>query len=167
MASVTLPVLASGCTSTEGEFPTLAKRNVETYYEQKSESDGDNPQPVLPASPALVGQLDDLLASAKAGQNDFDGALPLARSRANAARGAAVGGESWSQATTAISALNASRSESSTALADLDQLYAETLTGDALNVSDANAIRTVHEIIFAMVAAQTRTVDELTQMVGG
>lgn len=166
-ASLSLSVIAAGCAGTEGEFPTLAKRNVETYYETGGDSGaGETPAPP-PASNSLTEKLDGLLAQAKAGQTDFETALPLARSRADDARGAQPGGESWSQATTAISALDTSRSESATALADLDQLYADTLTAEELNPADADAIRRVHAQVYEMVEAQTRQVEALTASVGG
>ncbi len=167
-AIVPLSLTVGACTSMEGEFPTLAKRNIETYYEQGGES-RRTAFPQLPptVSPALVSQLENLLAQANAGERDFRQALPLARSRANAARGSAVGGENWAQATTMISALNASRDRSTIALADLDQLYAEKLTAEQDNPAEADAIESVRQIVSDMVQAQTEQVDTLTALVGG
>ncbi len=166
-ASISLSIALAGCAGAQGEFPTLAKRNVETYYENGGESGGDEIPAPMPADSGLPEKLGNLLSQAEAGQADFEAALPLAKSRANAARGAETGGENWAQATTAISALNTSRNESATALADLDQLYADTLTAEELNPADADAIRQVHERVYEMVTAQTRQVEELTAMVGG
>ncbi|WP_164119108.1 hypothetical protein [Sphingorhabdus sp. Alg239-R122] len=163
----TLPCAAAlilgGCAMQDGEFPTLATRNVEKHY-ASAESDRQASVPVAPLNTEIAAQARKMLAKAQKGQRAFAEALPGARQSAMNARGAATGGESWAVATTQISALDISRGESAMALADLDQLYADQVTGEADSPATAQAIGDVRSKVYDMVQAQDSAITALRAM---
>ncbi len=150
----------------DGEFPTLATRNVEKYY-ASAESERQASTPAAPLNAAIAAQAREMLAKAQKGQRAFAEALPGARQSAMNARGAATGGESWAVATTRISALDASRGESAMALADLDQLYADQVTGEIDSPATAQAIGDARRTVHDMVQAQDSEIASLRAMLGG
>ena len=159
-------MLASGCVSQTGEFPTLARRNIETVYVD-GELPTPAPVPVTPADPDLLAKLKILLGRADDGQRTFAQALPEARRGVSAARGGAVGGESWAVATTAISALETSRRDSAVTLADLDRLYADSVTDESNSIGADRAIYDAREQVMAIVAAQNAQIAGLRNGIGG
>jgi hypothetical protein len=123
-AATALVLLLSACATPEGAFPSLARRDAErvTGTITAAEEPASLPAPE-PLSPDLERRLEQLEAQAKAGHARFRAREPRARQATAAARGAAVGSESWAVATIAIAELEAARSQVMIALADLDSLY--------------------------------------------
>ena len=158
-------VLATGCVSQQGEFPTLARRNIETVYASGA-LPTPAPVPVTPADPQLLDKLNILISRAEDGQQAFAQALSAARRSAAAARGGEVGGENWAVATTAISALESSRRDSAITLADLDQLYADSVTDETNSIGADRAIYDTREKVMAIVAAQNAQIAELRSSIG-
>jgi hypothetical protein len=153
-----LPLLASACSTTEGEFPSLARRPAERVNEA-TEPASALPIPPLPESvaPDLVARLVRIESQARAGHAKFLAREPRARSTVGAARGAAIASENWSVATVAIAELEAARSEVMIAMADLDSLYAaERVAG-----SDGVSISAVRERVESLVRQEDRVLAEL------
>ncbi len=159
-------MLLGGCAMQEGEFPTLATRNVETYYDS-GEADAPRNTPKAGLNSAIAAKVQDMRAKAEAGQRAFTAAYPAARQSALNARGAATGSESWAVATTRISALDASRNDSATVLADLDQLYSEQVTGETDSPATAAAINDARQSVYDMVQKQNSEIGALRAMIGG
>ena len=85
-------LLAAGCAA-PGPYPSLAPRPAEQAYAEDPEERKPTPQP---DDPALAGEIDRLLAEAKAGAAEFDSALPAAQAAAGAAD--AAGSDAWIEA---------------------------------------------------------------------
>jgi hypothetical protein len=153
-----LTLLASACSTTEGEFPSLARRPAERVS-GTAEPAPAPPIPTVaePVAPDLAARLARIEASARSGHAKFLSREPRARSTVGAARGAVVASESWSVATVAVAELEAARSEVMIALADLDSLYAaERVAG-----SDGVAVGLVRDRVVALVVQEDRVLAEL------
>ncbi|KLE32322.1 hypothetical protein AAW01_11955 [Aurantiacibacter gangjinensis] len=137
LAPLALIAMLGACAAPEGEYPSLAIRDVERLNGTFEPA----PPPEPPAlTPEAVADIDSLLARARAAHAEFTEAVPAARTRAQRASGAARGSEAWSVAQVAIAGLESSRSEAMIALADLDRLYVAAMT-DAVAVAPIDAAR--------------------------
>lgn len=117
-----LALLLAGCAGSNGSYPSLAKRPIETAR------GGAAAAPAAPApaqDPALARNIEGLVERARSGAAAFDSRLPSAQEQVRIAAGAAVSSEAWVDAQQAISALDAERYDSVFALASLDTLYVE------------------------------------------
>ncbi|HEX8449512.1 MAG TPA: hypothetical protein VF652_07970 [Allosphingosinicella sp.] len=127
--------LAAGCAA-PGPYPSLAPRPAEAAYAE----DADERKPIpQPDDPALAGQIDRLLAEARAGGAEFDSALPAAQRAAGSAGGA--GSDSWIEAQQALSRLESARARTTAALADLDRLSVERTGTGTLGEGDSERLR--------------------------
>ncbi|MEZ5689154.1 MAG: hypothetical protein R3E21_10280 [Caenibius sp.] len=133
----TLPVLIlaglalSGCASDSARYPSLAIRDVEKASEERvhgtlQPAGAQTPtSPPIPASTDLASRLQQLDSDARAAHNDFLAMAPSAKIRAEAARGAAPGSDSWFAALLALAELDSLHGRLMTALSDLDALHVE------------------------------------------
>ncbi len=151
-------LLTGACSTTEGEFPSLARRPAERVNGAIEPAPAPLPIPVIDAlSPGLEARISELKARARTGHAKFLSRESRARQLVVAARGAAVGSEGWSVATVAVAELEAARSEVMIALADLDSLYAaERIAG-----SDGVLIGSARDSVAALVEAEDRVLAEL------
>jgi len=116
-----IPILLHGCSSPpEGSFPSLSKRPFETNA-PPPETKLQAPLPTALPGP-LSAQIDELESRVQRSASAFQAALPAARSKANAARGAGVNSERWVAAHTQLSRLDRTRADAISAIAEMDQL---------------------------------------------
>jgi hypothetical protein len=130
LATLTLcalpPALLGACaTADDGEYPSLAIRDVERVS-------GTLPPPapyVPPPTPAtVVDRLTQLASEAANANRVFESEAARARSAVNAARGDGVGSDDWAVAQVALAGLESARSRAMIALADLDRLFVDAAT---------------------------------------
>jgi hypothetical protein len=113
--------LAGCATARDDGFPSLALRDAERVT-------GTLAPPPPPARPSIVpeaavSRLASLRAQALTAHQTFGQGRARAGALVQAARGAAVGSESWAVAQVALAGLEATRSQAMVALADVDRLY--------------------------------------------
>lgn len=155
LLAATAVVLLSACAKDQGEYPSLARRPAERV---SGTAPVVTPPPPAPQPPVEVtGQLDGLIAKARAADAKFRDAVPRARSLVSAAAGAAVASESWSVATVALADLESQRSQAMIALADLDALYA----AEGIKQSDTRAIAAARDAVIAIVAGEDEVLNDL------
>jgi hypothetical protein len=154
-------LLAAGCAA-PGPYPSLAPRPAEKAYAEDAEERRPTPQP---DDPALAGEIDRLLAEAKAGAAEFDSALPTAQAAAAAAGSA--GSDSWVEAQQALSRLEAARARTTAALADLDRLAVERTSAGTLGAGDSERLRRATGEIQALADAQADRLQRLGQSLAG
>jgi hypothetical protein len=129
-------LLAGGGCAAPGPYPSLAPRPAEKAYAEDAEERRPTPQP---DDPALAGEIDRLLAEARAGGVQFDSALPAAQRTAGSA--GATGSDSWIEAQQALSRLESARARTTAALADLDRLSVERAGAGTLGEGDSERLR--------------------------
>jgi hypothetical protein len=163
-SAVLLAFLLTGCTSVEGDFPSLSKRPYET----------DDPlaEPVVAAAPVttelpadLRAQTDALVARARKAHAAFEAALPAARSAAQSASGAVSGSEAWVNGHMVISRADGARADAVEALSELDRLVQSERDKGA--DSGLIALLAVPQgQIGEIVNAETAEIDRLSNMIG-
>lgn len=156
-----LPILlvtaaVAACAAPADEYPSLALRDAERVTGRFEPA--PPPPPAPPAASVLAG-LPQIVGDAREVDATFRAALPAARRRAAAARGAGVGSEAWSVAQIAIADLEARRSQAMIALADLDRLYVDAMTA----AQDIDAIDAARTDVAAAVERQTATIEDLLE----
>ena len=151
------PVLAlplvSACAS-PGDYPSLARRDVERINGSSLPVPAPEPTPATPVAPSadLSARLGQLVDQARAAHRRFVDRRPRAEQLATAASGAAVASEAWSVATVAIADLEAARSEAMVALAELDALHAaQRVEHHSEDTADGAAILAAREQVLAIV----------------
>nr|WP_295370968.1 hypothetical protein [uncultured Sphingosinicella sp.] len=164
LSALALPVLG-GC-ATQGDFPSLAPRQVERDLTGGSApigcpgTEGEaapvqqaeaQPAPVNP-DPQLGARVAELLASARRGQSEFAAVLPAANRAA--ARAGAAGSENWIAAQQEISRLESARTRTVDALAELDAL--------AIRRSDAPVAEADYQAVLSA-AEEVRRLSEAQQ----
>jgi hypothetical protein len=109
----------AGCSASKGEFPSLAKRPIES---RSDEIVAATPVPaaMTAVDGATLARVRDAVREANDGDRAFGQALGAAEKAVGAARGAGVGSEAWVAAQMAVSALERARAPMKKALADLD-----------------------------------------------
>ena len=147
--AILLPILvAAGCAA-PGPYPSLAPRPADKAYAEDAEERKPVPQP---DDPALAGEIDRLLAEARAGGAAFEAALPAAQAAAGAA--GAAGSDSWIEAQQALSRLESARARTTAALADLDRLAVARASAGTLGEGDRERLRSAVAAIQALADAQ-------------
>ncbi|MET1110230.1 MAG: hypothetical protein ABWX67_01745 [Allosphingosinicella sp.] len=157
LAALPLLALAAGCAA-PGPYPSLAPRPAEKAYAEDAEERKPTPQP---DDPALAGEIDRLLAEAKAGAAEFDSAFPGAQAAASAA--GAAGSDGWIEAQQALSRLESARARTTAALADLDRLAVERTGAGTLGSGDSERLRRATEEMQALADAQADRLQRLGQ----
>jgi hypothetical protein len=154
--SILVPlVLAAGCAA-PGPYPSLAPRAAEKAYAEDAEERKPVPRP---DDPALAGEIDRLLAEAKAGAAQFDSAFPAAQ-RAAGAAGAAES-DAWIEAQQALSRLESARARTTAAQADLDRLAVERAGAGTLGEADSERLRAAAAEIQALADSQADRLQRL------
>ncbi|HET9637979.1 MAG TPA: hypothetical protein VFP12_02110 [Allosphingosinicella sp.] len=154
--AILLPLaIVAGCAA-PGPYPSLAPRPAEKAYAEDLEERQPTPQP---DDPALAGEIDRLLAEARAGSADFDSALPAAQAAAGAA--GAAGSDSWIEAQQALSRLETARARTTAALADLDRLAVERTGAGTLGAGDSERLRRATEEMQALADSQADRLQRL------
>lgn len=150
----------TACAVAESNPPSLAHREIEGILDEPIRAIA----PVDSTSDATLAQrIDALVAQAQSGQRAFDSALPAARSRAQAARGAAIESESWIAAQLALSALDGTRVDTANALGELDSIFArQAASGDYVETAKLSSAR---ERVLALYEAQTSAYEALLALV--
>ena len=152
LALLSLTLLAGGCASQPGNYPSLAIRDPELAARNMTAP--EPPPPPAPPPRATLDRLGPLAAEARAAHAAFANAAETARARVNAANGALSGTENWSVAQVALADLASRRSTAMIALADLDLLY-----NDAAIAGESVAeIAPVRDEIVALMAEEDRIV---------
>ena len=147
--------LAAGCAA-PGPYPSLAPRPAEKAYAEDAEERKPTPQP---DDPALAGEIDRLLAEARAGGAQFDSALSAAKRTAGSAGPA--GSDSWIEAQQALSRLESARARTTAALADLDRLSIERSNAGTLGDGDLERMRRAAAEIQALADSQADRLQKL------
>jgi hypothetical protein len=155
-AGILVPLLAAAGCAAPGPYPSLAPRPAEKAYAEDAEERKPTPQP---DDPALAGEIDGLLAAARAGAADFDAAFPAAQ--AAAGRAGSTGSDSWLEAQQALSRLETARARTTAALADLDRLAVERAGAGTLGESDSERLRAATAEIQSLADAQADRLQRL------
>ncbi len=140
-----LALMLSGCASAPQNYPSLAKRPIESA----PVADLAPPPAPQPADAALSAQIARYAEQADKGASAFDAAYATADRLVGAARTAGVSSDAWVSAQVAISALESARNDSVSALASLDTLYVQRSN----DVADGQAAGGVQDIDAARSAA--------------
>ena len=122
-AALTILPLLGACASTDGKYPSLARRDIERTA--AAPVPAPSPTPLAPLSEAIRARAAQLAAEARAAHDRFTARQVDATRAVTGASGAAVASESWSIATVALARLEAARSETMVALAGLDRIYVD------------------------------------------
>lgn len=154
-----LPVLLiAGCGSNAGEFPSLAKRPIESQGETATAA----PSPSAPGpsiGSAAQRRIETAIGLGESSEVSFNIALAAAQTAVESAKGAAFGSESWINAQMVLSALEQTQGPLKSAIADLDEearLFAESGGSGGLIV-------TAQARLAAIDARQSAIVEELTR----
>jgi hypothetical protein len=148
-----LAALLAGCV-TGGPFPSLAPRPDERLAIEEPVREA----PVVADDPALRARIAALLAEARQGDRTFEADYGAAAR--TAARGGAVGSDSWIEAQQALSRIEAARGRTSDAVAELHQL-ALARAGQPASAADRQALDDAVAEADRLVAAQQARVDRL------
>lgn len=152
--------LLAACASPEGEYPSLAIRDIERVGGTMEVE----PAPPPPAPPAAaLASLDDLAAAAREAHRQFLAAEPEARRMTNSAASSGRGSEAWARAQVAIADLEAQRSETMIALADLDRIYVDAAT----SAQATESIAAVRSEVNGIVDQQNDVITSLLQRLPG
>jgi hypothetical protein len=165
LASVAaLVLLLGGCSSVEGDFPSLSKRAYETGNPMEQSLPAAAPQTsVLPAS--LQAQADAFVSRARKAHGAFEVALTSARSAAQSANGTASGSEGWVNAHILLSRADGARADAVAALSEIDKLISK----ERDNGADAGLIGLLAKPqgqIAELVNAETAEINRLARMIG-
>ena len=145
------------------EAPSLAKRPVEGRLNVAPPVVVVPPPGPLPAD--LAGRLQRWDSDGAAGQQAFAAERDIAVGLINAAAGAPVASERWVVAQQGISRLVAARAPLTAALADIDSLYIERTTDDAIDgLPDIYALR---DRLTETVSAQDAVIEALSKQLPG
>lgn len=153
-----LPLIAAlaACASAQSEYPSLAIRPAERATGTLQPVSAE---PVLtPPPPATLDRVSQLSADARADHQAFVEQVASTRSVISAARGAAIGTESWARGEAALADVRAARSKTMVPLADLDRLYVDAATqGQAVERIDA-----ARDEVAGLVTSEDRTLADLS-----
>jgi hypothetical protein len=150
----------AGCAA-EGDFPSLARRPVES---DRSVEEPVRPPLHVPEEEALRALVAELRGRAAAGDRDFEAAYGAAE--AAAARAGGRESESWVAAQQALSRLEAAREATMRALSELDAL-ATSRAGTPTNPGDFSSINEALAAVERMAVAQQQRFDALRGRLSG
>lgn len=155
-----LALLLAGCASSNGSYPSLAKRPMESA---RSGVAPTADAPPVAEDAALTREIGALLDKARAGAAAFDAHVAVAQQRVSAAAGSGISSEAWVDAQQAISSLESDRYDSIYALASLDTLYVERSNAIAAGKAQggSDAIDAARRDVLAIVDRQNDLLDEM------
>jgi len=156
-------LLLGACSTPPGQSPSLAPRAAEAIDPRLPV----RPDPVIGApAPALAARLAQLVASARAGDAEFNPAA--AEAERLAATAGAAQSESWIAAQQALSAAVAARGDTARALGDIDALAARPLEErGAIAPNDLAAIEAAAAEASAIDRRQAARVEAILARLGG
>ncbi|MEY4720677.1 MAG: hypothetical protein RIQ46_402 [Pseudomonadota bacterium] len=152
-----LALLAVSACASPGDYPSLARRDVERINGSAVPVPAPEPGATAPAVPPadLATRLGQLVDQARAAHRRFLDRRPRAEHLAAAAGSAAVASEAWSVATVAIADLEAARSEAMVTLAELDALHAaHRVEHHSDDTADGAAIAAAREQVLVLVGEE-------------
>ena len=157
-----LMALVTGCSTTNGDIPSLAPRAAEQIDPRVPVERPPNDRPV---APGLAARLNVLVAQAQSGEARFEAAIAAAR---RAAEGAgARESESWIVAQEALSAAVKARETAAMAVSEIDSIAAELLVAQGgLAPADRAAIEAAAEIAGAINRRQAEAVAAIQGRLG-
>ncbi len=163
-AALAVSLSLSACAAAQTrDGPSLAKRPVEGRLNVAPPAVVVPPPGPLPAD--LAGRLARWDADGSAAQQAFAAERDPTVALVTAAAGAPVASEAWVVAQQAISRLVAARAPITAALADIDRLYVERTTEEAIDgLPDIYALR---ERLAETVAAQDAVIEALSKQLPG
>lgn len=161
---ISLSGLLGACASAGTEYPSLAVRDAERT-EGQFETGEPRRLDIPPVEVDLTGGLDARLASLVAAAEEaharFDEARPRAERLVAAARGSAVGSDSWAAAQVALAELDSARSLAAVPLGDLDAIYAATLVA----ADDSAPVEAARSSVIALVSEEDSVLEDLRAQV--
>ncbi|MGB3738748.1 MAG: hypothetical protein WA948_05275 [Pontixanthobacter sp.] len=156
---VVAPLVLAGCAGSDGEYPSLAIRDVERRARTYT------PPPPLTPAPQIaevLARVSALRNAANGAHGQFMAAVPVARVAARRARGVSRASTAWSNAQIAIADLESLRSRTGVPLADLDRLYVDS----TIAFTQRTAIGAARDEVINLVAQEDRILAELGSIVG-
>ena len=155
-------LLASGCSSPGGPYPSLQPRAAERIDPRVPI---EKPMNNRPPNAAMTAQLQALVEEARGGEPAFDSAAGEAE-RLAASAGARES-ESWIQAQEALTAAVAARKPVATALGDIDEMGARALqTQGGIAPNDLAAIDRAAREVAAIDQKEAETVKAIQSRLG-
>lgn len=145
------------CATSEGLYPSLAKRPAERIVATWPPAPPPPPPPPAPLDSATADRLAALLGQVRGADSRFHGKQTRTRSVVAAARNAPMGSEAWSVATIAVAELEAARAQAMVAMAEFDSIYADARTQGR----DVTRIEEVRQKAIAIIADEDRILDSL------
>lgn len=119
LTALALPLgLLAACTTTDGGYPSLLPRPIES----REDVEPVRPDPVALPDSALDTRIAQKREAATAAARRFQAAAIAAESRVAVARGVALGSEAWVAAQSALADLDAIRGETVQLVTDLEQV---------------------------------------------
>ena len=155
-----MALLLPGCSTLEGDFPSLERRPFETETPVA--------EPVVPTAPtvlpaALANQVSALTNRHEAASASFAKALPNVQRISADAAGRAAGSEAWVNAHLQLSRLDKMRFDSVAALGEFDELIADQIDSDSGYVA---LLVEAQEKSASEVAAQKAEIERMSRLIG-
>ena len=119
-------IAVSACTSTQGDYPSLAIRDVERAqgsFEPTESRRLDVPEVEVDLEGGVEARLGALVGAARTAHETFLDLMPEARRRVGAAGSRSVASDAWGAAQVSVAELEAARSQVAIPLGDLDAIY--------------------------------------------
>ncbi|EDL49014.1 hypothetical protein [Erythrobacter sp. SD-21] len=161
---ISLSALLGACASAGTDYPSLAVRDAERaegQFETGEPQRIDVPPVEVDLTGGLEARLASLVAAAEDAHSRFDEARPRAERLVAAARGSAVGSDSWAAAQVALAELDSARSLTAVPLGDLDAIYAATLVA----ADDSAAVEAARSGVIALVNEEDSVLEDLRAQV--
>lgn len=149
-----------GCGSNEG-YPSLARRPAERYAEAAAAAAVAPVKAAEGLDPATTARITELGNKAREGHLAFLAQRPSVAATVAAAKGAVLGSESWSKASTALALLESKRTPETVALAEIDQIY----TNLRVNGGEGSSLAAVRDQITAWVADEDAVLADLRNQI--
>jgi hypothetical protein len=159
LLSIAIPVLLSACSASGREFPSLAKRPIESRSDEIVAAPLSAAPAKAPISSASLGNIAAAVGRAEEAQSTFQAALGPAQSAVGAAKGTSFGSEGWVVAQMAVSALERARLPVKAALADIDREQRIVIEGTP--DADLGQVTTAAARVDAIDRAQGRVLENL------
>ena len=164
---VLMAAALAGCSSVEGEFPSLERRPFEQAAPVVA--------PTLPPTPvasSLPAAMDASVRALQARHDKasaaFDAMLPAVRVTANAASSSPTGSEAWVGAQLMVSRLDKARSDAVAAVAEMDGLLLvqQETESQGATILLSPLLKPALDKMVQRTARQNQEIDRLSRMIG-